>query len=169
MFRTFILLGAFLVLLLFVALLAPYWIDWKQFTREFETEASRVIGQPVKVGGSSNLRLLPLPYISFEDLEVGRNSDGSPLMTVERFSLNAELFPFLSGEVRIVEMEMRQPHINLQIEENGTVAWTSPSEPVVDLAQVKIEKLTVIDGSAELSGFSGGRTLAVEGLRAEFS
>ena len=92
LFRTFILLGALLVVFLFAALLAPYWIDWKQFTREFEVQATKAIGQPVKVGGDASLRILPLPFISFGKLEVGKNADHSPLMTVERFSRTEGLF-----------------------------------------------------------------------------
>jgi len=51
LFRLFILLGSLVVLLLFAALIVPYFIDWDEFTSEFETQASRVVGQEVKVGG----------------------------------------------------------------------------------------------------------------------
>ena len=115
LFRIFVLTGLVVVIALFAALLAPpYFVNWERFTADFETQASRIIGQPVKVGGKTNLRLLPLPFVSFENLDVGENSDGSPLMTVERFSLNMELFPFLSGEVRIVEMAMLRPKGELE-------------------------------------------------------
>lgn len=169
LFRSFIFFGGVLVLLLFVALLAPLWIDWEQFTGEFEEQASKLVGQPVKVGGESNLRLLPLPYISFNELEVGKNADGSPLMTVEQFSLNAELLPFLSGEVRIVEMFMLKPRINLQVRDDGTVAWTQPRETLVDPEQVNIEKLTVQSGSLALTGIAGDRTITLENFDAELS
>ena len=65
LFRIFVFVGALIVLLLFSALFAPYFVDWERFTEEFEAETARIIGQPVSVGGKSNLRLLPLPYISF--------------------------------------------------------------------------------------------------------
>ena len=69
LFRTFVLLGSVIVLGLFTALLAPMWIDWSHYTKEFETEVSELIGQPVTVTGDTSLRLLPLPYIRFEGLE----------------------------------------------------------------------------------------------------
>jgi len=138
LFRLFIFLGSLVVVLLFAALIAPYFIDWDEFTNEFEIQASRVVGQEVKVGGKTNLRLLPLPYLSFEDLQVGKNNDGSPLMTVEQFSFNAELLPFLSGQVRIVEMSMQTPKMNLQVAEDGTIAWTNPNEFLVNPQQVNI-------------------------------
>ena len=89
LFRLFILSAFLIVTALFAALIAPYFIDWKQFTNEFERRASDFLGQPVKVGGEPSLRLLPLPFVSFEDLKVGQNPDGSALMTTALKVLNA--------------------------------------------------------------------------------
>ncbi|MGI9351835.1 MAG: AsmA-like C-terminal region-containing protein [Rhizobiaceae bacterium] len=169
LFRFFVFLGSLVVIVLFSALLAPYFINWEQFTTRFEQQASRLVGQPVKVGGQSNLRLLPLPFISFEDLEVGRNEDGSPLMTVERFSLNAELFPFLSGEVRIVEMAMMRPQVNLKVAENGTIAWTQRQELPVNPEQINIEKLSITNGSVIVDGLAGKRRLTLENIAGNLS
>ena len=162
-------MGSLVVAVLFVALIAPYFVDWDKFTNEFETQASRVVGQEVKVGGKTNLRLLPLPSLSFEDLQVGKNIDGSPLMTVDRFSFKAELFPFLSGQVRIVEMSMREPKVNLQVGEDGTIAWTSPQEFVVNPEQVKIEKLKVQGGSILVTGLVGNRSFQLDNIDADLS
>ena len=87
LFRFFLLLGILVVIALFSALFAPYFVNWERFTQNFEAQATRLIGQPVKVGGETNIRLLPLPYISFEDLEVGQEQrrisvdDGRPFFT----------------------------------------------------------------------------------------
>lgn len=169
LFRLFIFLGSLVVVLLFAALIAPYFIDWDEFTNEFEIQASRVVGQEVKVGGKTNLRLLPLPYLSFEDLQVGKNNDGSPLMTVEQFSFNAELLPFLSGQVRIVEMSMQTPKMNLQVAEDGTIAWTNPNEFLVNPQQVNIEKLNIKNGSILVNGLVGERSLQVENIQGDLS
>ena len=162
LFRLFIFLGSIVVIALFAALIAPYFIDWDEFTSEFEAQASRVIGQEVKVGGKTNLRLLPLPYLSFEDLQVGKNLDGSPMMTVDQFSFNAELLPFLSGEVRILEMSMQSPKVNLRVAENGTIPWTSPKELLVNPEQVNIEKLNIENGSIVVTGLLDERSLQLE-------
>lgn len=165
LFRLFIFLGSLVVILLFGALIAPYFINWDEFTSDFEKQASLVIGQEVKVGGKTNLRLLPLPFLSFEDLQVGKNIDGSPLMTVDQFSFNAELLPFLSGEVRILEMSMQRPKVNLQVSENGKIAWTNPKEFLVDPEQVNIEKLNIQNGSILVAGLVGNRSLQIENIQ----
>ncbi|MDJ0614695.1 MAG: AsmA-like C-terminal region-containing protein [Rhizobiaceae bacterium] len=169
LFRTFILFGGLLVIALFAALIAPYWIDWEQFTDEFEVQASRVIGQPVEVGGDTKLRLLPLPFISFENLSVGLNQDGQPLMSVEQFTLKAELLPFLSGDVRIVEMTMLKPRVDLKVENNGTIAWTTPREPIVNPEQVGIENLAIENGEIYISGLAGNRDLLIDRVQGTLS
>jgi len=167
--RFLVFIGFLLVVVLFGALIAPSFVDWDRFRSEFEIQATRIIGQPVKVGGDTRVQFLPLPFLSFQGLEVGENDDGSPLMTVEEFSLNAELFPFLSGEVRIVDMEMRKPHVNLQVDENGTIAWTNPEVQIVKPEQINIEKLNVVDGSISIEGLTGGRTLTLDTINADIN
>jgi uncharacterized protein involved in outer membrane biogenesis len=49
------------IIALIAALVGPYFIDWSQFRPQFETEASRVIGTQVRVGGALDARLLPTP------------------------------------------------------------------------------------------------------------
>ena len=165
----FVTVGALIVLVLFTALIAPLLIDWSAYKKDFEREASLVAGHPVQVGGNVSLRILPLPAVSFEDLVIGQNRDGTPLMTVERFSLNAELMPFLSGEVRIVDMTMLQPRVNLKVEENGTVAWTNRQEGQVNPEKIKLDKLTVNNGSIKIDGLAGGRSISLENIQANLS
>ena len=53
---------AFIIALL-AALIGPYFIDWNQFRPQFEAEATRIIGAPVRVGGELDARLLPAPSL----------------------------------------------------------------------------------------------------------
>ena len=51
------------IIALIAALVGPYFIDWNQFRPQFEAEASRIIGAPVRVGGALDARLLPTPSL----------------------------------------------------------------------------------------------------------
>ncbi|OWK23712.1 hypothetical protein AJ87_29105 [Rhizobium yanglingense] len=46
--RFLVFLGGVIVVVLFVALLAPLFIDWTDFRRNFEEQASRIIGKKVR-------------------------------------------------------------------------------------------------------------------------
>ena len=53
------------IIALVAALVGPYFIDWNQFRPQFEAEATRIIGAPVRVGGKLDARLLPAPSLQF--------------------------------------------------------------------------------------------------------
>jgi large subunit ribosomal protein L24 len=57
------------------ALIGPYFIDWNQFRPQFETEATRVVGAPVRVGGELDARLLPTPSLRLRSVVVGGAND----------------------------------------------------------------------------------------------
>lgn len=169
LYRLFIIVGGAIVVVLFTALIAPMFIDWTNYKRSFEREASRIAGQPVTVGGTASVRLLPLPTITFTDLSVGRYDDGTPMMTVDAFSMDTELMPFLRGQVRIVDMRLIRPRLMVRVNENGTVDWTVRRELLVDPENVKIEQLRVEDGAVRLEGLAGGRVLTASGMDADIS
>ncbi|MCB1459521.1 MAG: AsmA family protein [Nitratireductor sp.] len=169
LYRLFVLFGGLIVLALFAALIAPLFIDWTSYRETFEREASRIIGQKVKVNGEASMRILPLPALTFTKLSVGANADGSPMMTADAFSLHAELMPFLSGEVRIVDMTLTRPNVIVDVGDNGSIAWTMRQESVVDPEKVKLENFAIVDASLRINGLAGGRSLMAEKLNADVS
>ena len=162
-------LGVVVVMALFTALIAPYFIDWTAYKRDFEAQASRIFGQPVLVGGQASVRILPLPSITFTRISVGQNGDGTPLLAADRFSANVELMPFLSGEVRVVDMTVDRPVFNLQIGEEGGIAWTQRQDLIVDPDQVKLDKLTIRNGSVTVTGLSPGHVIEAAAIDADVS
>ncbi len=167
LYRIFIPLGVVVVIALFTALIAPYFVDWTSFRKGFETEASRIIGQPVHVAGRASLRILPLPTVTFTDLSVGEYEDGTPMMTVETFSMDAELLPFLSGDVKIVDMRLDRPKALVRVDRNGTIDWTNRKQMIVDPGKVELENLTVSNGAFVIDGLAGGRRIGGEGINAK--
>ena len=63
------------ILALVAALIGPYFIDWNQFRPQFETEATRIIGAPVRVDGALDARLLPTPTLRLRSVVVGGAND----------------------------------------------------------------------------------------------
>ncbi|MGO7823155.1 hypothetical protein ACC684_39325, partial [Rhizobium ruizarguesonis] len=54
-------------------------------------------------------RLLPFPSVTLHEVRVGQEADGTPIVKVEQFSMDAELAPFLSGEALIFDMRIVNP------------------------------------------------------------
>ncbi|HBF52943.1 MAG TPA: hypothetical protein DDW72_03360, partial [Afipia sp.] len=59
------------ILALIAALVGPYFVDWNQFRSQFETEASRIVGAPVRVGGKLDALLLPTPTLRLRSVAIG--------------------------------------------------------------------------------------------------
>ena len=156
--RLFVIFGGLFVLVLCAALVVPYFVDWTGYRAEFEREASAILGRKVTVQGDATARLLPFPSVTFSNVAVAGGPNGQPAMTVETFSMDAELAPFLRGEVLIFDMRLVRPKATIDIANDGTVDWAMrPSSPF-DLNQISIEKLTVTEGQIELRHAAGGRS-----------
>ena len=167
--RLFVVFGSLFVLALCVALVGPYFIDWTGYRADFEREASAILGRKVTVEGEATARLLPFPSVTFSDVSVAGGPQGEPAMTVETFSMDAELAPFLRGEVLIFDMRLVRPRASIDIAADGTVDWAiRPSSPF-DPNQVSIERLTITDGEIALRHETGGRAHLISDIDATVS
>ncbi|MBB3963362.1 uncharacterized protein involved in outer membrane biogenesis [Rhizobium metallidurans] len=167
--RFLVVLGGVVVVALFVALFAPMFIDWTGFRKNFEDQASRIIGKKVVVYGAVNARLLPFPSVTMHDVRVGQEQDGSPIVRVEQFSMDAELAPFLSGEALIFDMRVVNPKVKLRLLKDGTLDWTRGSQPEIPAKTVILENVRVTGGDIQFIDDQSGRTRLLTGLNAEMS
>nr|WP_293291258.1 AsmA family protein [Oricola sp.] len=159
--------GGLLVLALVTALVAPYFIDWGRYRAGFEREASRILGQPVTVSGEAKARLLPFPSVTFETVRVGDAE--RPLVVADRFSMDMELAPFLSGEILIFDMRLVNPRIDLTLDERGLPDWSLPAAGPVRPARVVLENASIINGSITLHDAVDGRDWEMDSINASVS
>lgn len=148
--------------MLIAALIGPYFVDWGNYRDRFETEASRVLGQEVRVEGTASARLIPFPSVTFTDVRVGPR--GAANISIEEFSMDAELAPFLSGEILIFDMRLVSPVIRLDLDEEGRPVWNWPSQTPVDPAQITLENATFSDGTLLLRDRKDNRQWDFTGL-----
>lgn len=167
--RFLVFLGGLVVVALFAALLAPLFVDWTDFRRNFEDQASRILGKKVTVLGSVDARILPFPSVTLHDVTVGRDDDGSPLVHVERFSMDAELAPFLSGEARIFDMRIEDPRVRIRLLPDGTLDWMRGGRPEIPARTVVLEKVHVTGGVVEFIDDQSRRTRRITNLNADMS
>lgn len=152
-----------------MALVAPYFVDWTSYRTDFEREAGRILGRDVKVEGSASARLLPFPSVTFTDVVVAGVDPGEPAVTVETFSMDAELAPFMSGDIHIFDMRLVRPTVNIAVSEDGTVDWAvRPSVPF-DASHISLEKVTVTEGKMSLRHAASGRTHELTEINADIA
>ncbi|MDQ8727839.1 AsmA family protein [Bradyrhizobium sp. LHD-71] len=113
-----------LILALLAALIGPYFIDWSQFRPQFEREASRVIGMPVRVDGEIDARLLPTPSLRLRHVAVGARSDASNV-SVEKLDVEFSLGDLMRGEWRANELTLDGLVLELGLDQRGRMNWAS--------------------------------------------
>jgi uncharacterized protein involved in outer membrane biogenesis len=155
------------VVALFAALIVPWFVNWNDYRFAFETEAEKVLGQPVKVNGTATATILPSPSLTFTDVEVG-DPDGVRLMTVKRFTATIELMPLLQGEIRVVDMRLDQPDVRLAFDANGNAEWLMRSEAsrALNPEKVVLEAVEIAGGRLTYSDARTGIVRTVEGIQA---
>jgi uncharacterized protein involved in outer membrane biogenesis len=162
-------IGGLIVLVLTVALVGPYFVDWTSYRADFEREASRILGRDVEVRGEASARLLPFPSVTFEDVVVAGSRAGETGMAIERFSMDAELAPFLRGEVLIFDMRLTRPQVVVDFDDDGTVDWAARPNAPSGLTQIALENMTITDGMVTLRHSRSGRLHELNDIEATVS
>ena len=165
----FVLVGGLIVLALTVALVGPYFVDWTTYRADFEREASRILGREVTVEGSATARLLPFPSVNFSDVRVAGDTPDEPAMTIESFSMDAELAPFLRGEVLIFDMRLVRPHARVSMAPDGALDWAMRPAARIGPTHISLEKLTISEGRVTLDHQASGRRHLLSEINADVS
>lgn len=107
------------ILALLAALVGPLFIDWNDYRAEFETEASRLVGLPVRVSGGIDLRLLPTPSLQLSGVRIGKPGDDA--LQARRLGLEIALGPLVRGELRASQVALTGPQLTLVMAKDGQV------------------------------------------------
>ena len=149
-----------IILALVAALAGPLLIDWGGHRALFETEASRLIGVPVRVTGAIDVRLLPSPRLVLHDIVIGNNADA-----IRARSLGVELAlgPLMRGEWRAAELRLAGPQISLGLDKSGHVR--APNLAVAFRPdELSIDRLSIEDGSIALNDMASSANVTLGGV-----
>lgn len=169
--KFFAFVGSLLVIALLAALILPPYVDWNQFKSRFEAEASLTLGLPVTVNGQTSARLLPLPSVTFTDIEIG-SSEGKPAVLIaDSFKIDVELAPLMKGNVVVVDMQLNNPTVNFEIDEKGQLEFPEIDQQRPELrdANVSLENILIENGTINLTDVRYDRAVRLEGVSAEAS
>ena len=132
---------AFIIALL-AALIGPYFVDWNQFRPQFEAEAAKIIGVPVRVAGELDARLLPAPTLRLRSVTFGGNNDLGRLRA-DKLDVEFSLSSLMRGEWRATELSVGGMAVDLGLDSRGRVDLPSTASGTFDLASLAIERLNL--------------------------
>ena len=151
-----------LILALLAALVGPSVVDWGRFRPSIETEASRLIGAPVRITGPIEVAILPTPALILRGLEIVP-SDASSGVRARSLAVELELGSLVRGQWRARELHLVGPEFNLGIDRAGNLALP-PIAPGFDADQLSIERLNIEDGHATLTDSRSGSRITLDKL-----
>jgi large subunit ribosomal protein L24 len=129
------------IIALVAALIGPYFIDWNQFRPQFETEAARVIGAPVRVAGALDARLLPAPSLRLRSVVVGGANDLGKVRA-DKLDVEFSLGSLMRGEWRATELTINGMALDLGLDPQGRIDWPASSGKF-NLGSLAIDRLNL--------------------------
>ena len=150
-----------IILALIAALVGPHFVDWNQHRAYFEAEATKLVGQPVRIGGAIDLRILPIPAVTLGQIEVGPAAQ--PQARTRELHVELALGSLMRGEVRASELRIVGPDVSLGVGADGKLDWRTAKlgfEP----DRFQIEKVEIEDGRLSLSDGASGTQAAMQGF-----
>ena len=129
------------IIALVAALIGPYFIDWNQFRPQFETEATRVVGAPVRVAGELGARLLPTPSLRLRSVVVGGANDLGKVRA-DKLDVEFSLGSLMRGEWRATELTINGMALDLGLDLQGRIDWPA-STGKFNLGSLSIDRLNL--------------------------
>jgi large subunit ribosomal protein L24 len=149
------------IITLIAALIGPYFIDWNQFRPQFETEATRVVGAPVRVGGALDARLLPTPSLRLRSVTVGGANDLGKVRA-DKLDVEFSLGSLMRGEWRATELTIDGMALDLGLDSQGRIDWPA-STGKFNLGSLAIDRLN-LTGRIALHDASSRGTLELNDI-----
>lgn len=143
--------GVAVILAFLAAFIGPYFVDWTAYRPAIEAEAARLFGVRVRVLGSAEVRLLPTPSMTLDDVRVGAVE--APIVTAEHVAAEIDLPSLLRGSVRVTGLTLNRPEFHLSIDESGDMALApGDARPgALQPGDVALEGVTFKDGAIEIA------------------
>jgi hypothetical protein len=129
------------IIALMAALIGPYFIDWNQFRPQFEAEATRVVGSPVRVAGEFDARLLPTPSLRLRSVTVGGVNDLGKVRA-DKLDVEFSLGSLMRGEWRADKLTINGMSLDLGLDSKGRIDWPA-SNGKFNLGTLAVDRLNL--------------------------
>jgi large subunit ribosomal protein L24 len=145
-------LSVAIILALVAALVGPHFVDWTQYRARFETEATRLAGVPVRIGGPIDVRLLPTPTLTLGRVEIG--SATQPQAKAREVHTELALGSLMRGAFQASELRVAGPEVSLGVTANGSVEWPAiragfdPDQFLIDKVSIEDGRIALLDGAS---------------------
>tara|TARA_R110002167_G_scaffold153378_2_gene347581 strand:- start:8753 stop:12361 length:3609 start_codon:yes stop_codon:yes gene_type:complete len=114
------------VVLVGAVLVAPSVIDWNSYKPEIAAKVRELTGRDLVIAGDINAQIFPAPTLTAENVSISsiEGAQSPDLATLRSVEVRIALAPLLGGHVRIENVRLIEPQINLEVLADGRNSWT---------------------------------------------
>ncbi|HVY98678.1 MAG TPA: AsmA family protein [Dongiaceae bacterium] len=155
--------GGIVVLIIVVALVAPFFVDLNNYKGTIEAKAKEATGRDLKIEGPISLSILPLPSVSVSGVKFGNAPGGSApnMAEIESATVKVAIMPLLSHKAEITNIVLARPTIVLEKLKDGTGNWQIA--PAGGAAGGSAAETTPTAPAAGDGGAAGGWDVQIDG------
>jgi AsmA protein len=118
-------LVALVVLVVVILAAAPFFIPVDTYKDQIAQRTREATGRELQIRGDFDLSLLPRIELAAEDV-VFANAPGASepeMMTLKSLLVQLQVWPLLSGEIKVDSFVLIEPVIHLEVDEDGRANW----------------------------------------------
>ncbi|MBI1238780.1 MAG: AsmA family protein [Alphaproteobacteria bacterium] len=184
MARILTLLGIVVVAIVGAAIAAVLLIPVDVYRGQIEAAAQQATGRELKIAGDLGLTFYPTIGIRAEQVTFQNTPSGKAPRMAEMDSLvvGVQVLPLLSGDLRITELVLEKPVINLEISKSGKPNWefeTQGAAPAAaptggegepssgggsSVSELSFGDVRIVDGTVSYSDLGAGTTETIEAI-----
>lgn len=114
-----------LVVVIAIVVALPFMLPTGVYKHQIIAQAKQATGRDLKIDGSMSISFFPsfgveLNGVHFANAQGAHDAD---MATIEQVVVGAEFWPLLSGNVKVTQITLVKPVINLQIDKEGRGNW----------------------------------------------
>ncbi len=94
-----------------------------QVREAIKAEIRAVTGLDPVLRGDISVSLFPYGKVSFADVTLGDQGQGTSPLTADRLTTRLRFFPLLTGKIEVADVALENPRISLVIGEDGRSNW----------------------------------------------
>ena len=160
--ETLTIFAGLLILILTIALVGPYFVDWTAQRGWIETLLSDATGAHVEVAGAIDVKLLPTPSLRLEKVAMQGAAAGDASFRADEVALEMAVTPLLRGEVQFIKADFEAPEVQLALGADGSLVL--PSAPAALPAAMQFSAISLHHGRLTIDDPSHQRSFSVAGL-----
>lgn len=156
--RVLTVFAGLLVLALLSVMVLPYVIDWGSYRATIEERLSQALRQPVKIGGTIDITVLPVPVVRLGDVTVGKTGAQA---RIARLDVELATGPLLRGQWQASEIRLDNPRLWLSLDRRGRLISEAPGG---NWPELTIDSLIISEGEITIEQEQRGTRFFVDNI-----